>query len=153
MLSYNPDTGIFRWNIRRSRMAKPGSIAGTRKNDGYVSIMIDRTNYLAHQLAWLYVHGVWVDEIDHRDGDGMNNAMSNLRPATSSQNKSNQRVRRDNTTGFKGVSVKAGSAGFQAKITHKKKQIHIGYFPTAEAAHEAYVAKAKELFGEFARSA
>lgn len=152
LLDYNPETGFFRWKIRRSWVAKPGSIAGTRTKRGYVAITIDQKIYMAHNLAWFYHYGEWPKtELDHRDTDGMHNAIDNLREATSSQNKTNQKVRRTNTTGFKGVSKKAGSIGYQAKITVRGKQIHLGYFETPEEAHEAYVSAANANFGEFAR--
>jgi hypothetical protein len=153
VLDYHLESGIFRWKIRKSWMAKPGSIAGTRKAFGHISIVIDGRPYLAHHLAWFYVHGVWPNvEIDHRDTMPWNNAIDNLRRATRGQNAANTNRRRDNTTGFKGVSLRRGSVGYQAKITINKKQIHLGYFPTAEEAHEVYKRAATEHFGAFART-
>jgi len=74
-----------------------------------------------------------------------------LRAATRSQNKSNERRRQSNSTGFKGVS-KRGPGKYRAMICKDYKQYRLGQFPTARAAHKAYVAAARRLFGKFARS-
>ena len=88
-------------------------------------------------------------QIDHRDGDGLNNRRDNLRPATHSQNQANQRrLRSDNTSGFKGVVKAQGK--WHARIWHQGKRINIGTFATAELAAAAYDNTAREVFGEFA---
>lgn len=89
-------------------------------------------------------------QIDHVDGDGLNNTRENLRLATINQQRANIRKHRDNQTGFKGVTLHKPSGLYAARIQHQKKLNHLGYFDTPELAHKAYLAKAKELFGEFA---
>jgi HNH endonuclease/AP2 domain len=91
--------------------------------------------------------------IDHRDGNSTNNRWSNLRLATVSQNNANRRRPRHNTSGYKGVSLcrRSGRRRWRAVI-YKKGQIHLGTFPTPEAAHAAYVAAAPKVHGKFART-
>lgn len=91
-------------------------------------------------------------EVDHRDGNGLNNQRSNLRRATTVQNMRNSRVQNRSRTGFKGVwPTRAGR--FASVIQVKKtRRVYLGTFTTARAAHRAYVSAAKKLFGEFARA-
>lgn len=89
--------------------------------------------------------------VDHEDGNGLNNRKKNLRPATPFQNQQNCGIRRDNKSGFKGVSWHKAANAWVATITVNGKRKHLGVFPTAEAAHSAYLAVATEEFGQFMR--
>ncbi|WP_234116730.1 hypothetical protein [Citrobacter freundii] len=55
-VSYDEKTGIFRWIAKRQNVVA-GRIAGHKDSLGYIRITISGKNYLAHRLAWLYVHG------------------------------------------------------------------------------------------------
>ena len=152
LLSYDPDTEEFRWRVTRGGTARAGSVAGYARPDGYIKIKIDGKFYLAHRLAWLYVHREFVPEIDHINGVLSDNRIANLRPATHSQNLGNGRKHSDNTSGFKGVHWDKRRKKWRAVIGHNSCQIHLGRFDTIEEAHAAYCDKARELFGEFART-
>jgi hypothetical protein len=91
-------------------------------------------------------------EVDHRDGDGLNNRWDNIREATSAQNKHNRGVNKNNTTGFKGVYMDKRSGRYVAQITIDYKGYQLGRFYTAEEAHACYCAAAEKHFGEFART-
>jgi hypothetical protein len=93
-------------------------------------------------------------QVDHINGDGLDNRRCNIRIATPSQNQANKAVDRRNKLGVKGVSKRCGAARkkpFVATITHKNKKINLGNFASAEEASAAYLGAAKILWGKFAR--
>lgn len=150
VLSYDPVTGIFRWQTHLSRRNHIGDQAGTISQDGYRVIQIDGWHYQAARLAWLYQYGRWpVPMVDHRDLNKDNNALANLREATSSQNNINVAVLPGTRSGVKGVSFARGR--WKAQIRHSGKRIYLGQFATPEEAHAAYKTAARKLHGDFAR--
>lgn len=146
---YDPCTGIFTRLTTRGLGAAGEEKAST--SHGYIVLNINSKNYPAHRLAWLYMTGEYpIGEVDHRDQDRANNKWNNLRTVTSAQNKANVRKRKNNKSGFRGVSPN-GTSGkpWCAFITINKKAKNLGYYDTPEAAAHAYDAKAREVFGEF----
>jgi HNH endonuclease len=148
LLHYDKKTGEFRWLERVGNELRPGIVAGS------VHICVEGRNYSAHQLAWLYVTGRWGRPmIDHSDGNSTNNRWSNLRRATASQNNANSRRSRQNTSGYKGVTlVPYSRRRWQAVIYKNRRRIYLGTFATPQAAHAAYVAAARKVHGKFARA-
>ena len=109
----------------------------------------------------VYLHRVLMSaptelEVDHRDGNGLNNRKrgeaGNLRVATRSQNQHNQHIRPGNTSGFKGVTFFKRTGRWRAQITTDKAFKHIGYFKCRTSAAIAYMKASKALHGEFGRS-
>lgn len=90
--------------------------------------------------------------VDHIDGNPANNCRSNLRVCTQGENTRNKARSSNNTSGFKGVSWDMQHRKWKADIMCKNKHIHLGYFDTPEAAHEAYCQATKKYHGEFART-
>lgn len=157
---YNPLTGIFVWKkVHYSNARLLSQPAGTlNKTTGYVLIGVPGFGQIgAHRLAWIYVYGLTIGgaEIDHRDTVRSNNAIGNLRLATSTQQKQNRGAQSNNRVGLKGAYFHASRKGMQwrSQIKVGKRLIFLGYFRTAEEAHEAYGRAAIEHFGEFARIA
>lgn len=154
LLSYDPETGIFTWKVSPVGWLKPGRVAGQTNNKGYIVIGIERRSVMAHRLAWLYMTGEWPDrQVDHIDCARANNRWSNLRLATPSQQSGNARLRRDNTSGFKGVSFMRRKNLYIAQINKGGRLKFLGYFRDPSEAHAAYVAAAEEYWGEYARAA
>jgi hypothetical protein len=89
--------------------------------------------------------------VDHKDGDGLNNRRSNLRPANQAQNSANRRVSSNNKSGFKGVSWHRKSRKWRAIIYSSGKQIHLGFFKSSREAADAYDEAARIHFGQFAK--
>lgn len=96
------------------------------------------------------VYGRIDDLIDHKDGDGLNNRRSNLRPADKSLNAANSKIRSDNTSGYRGVYVnKQGT--YYVQIQVRGKVFNIGTFKFIKEAARAYNRAALEHFGNYAR--
>jgi hypothetical protein len=149
LLSYDPESGTFRWLVTRSRGAKAGDIAGWRATNGYVKITIDGRHYYAHRIAWMFSHGEFPPSLlDHINGIKDDNRVSNLRLANKSQNSANSKRRATNVSGVKGISWVPSRGKWQARIKH----IHLGLFNSRKEALDAYVNSASEHFGEFART-
>ncbi len=136
-----------RWNVRWSNKN-----TGYISPDGYVRTKIFNQLYLVHVVAWIYMTGETpVSDIDHIDRNKSNNAFSNLRISTESQNIANSKLHRDSTTGFKGVTKRKNQNKYRARIRYEGNLISLGDYDTPEEAHEAYCKAAKRLFGKFAR--
>ena len=89
-------------------------------------------------------------EVDHIDGNGLNNTRSNLRNCTHVQNMQNRKKNSDNTSGYKGVDWH--NEKWRAQITINKKIVFLGYFSSIEDAAHAYDTAAKEGHGNFAKT-
>ena len=91
------------------------------------------------------------ENIDHINGNGLDNRRCNLRIATHSQNGANQRARKGGTSRYKGVFWHKRDKRWVAKITSNKQIIHLGNFANEIKAAKTYDINAVLLFGEFAR--
>jgi len=90
-------------------------------------------------------------EIDHKDGNGLNNQKDNLRSCTHSQNCANQRSQVNVSSKFKGVFWETGRRKWNASIGVAGQRMHLGRFKTEKAAALVYNVAAINHFGEFAR--
>lgn len=151
VLHYDAETGIFTRKLRTAQRHQIGDRADFQiaagASTGYRRVSVDSERYLAHRVAWLYVHGEWPREfIDHVNGVRSDNRVANLRPATHRLNMENRRTpRADNACGFLGVVFHAPTEQWRARIQVKGKGRHIGLYPTPELAHAAYVAAKRTL--------
>lgn len=96
--------------------------------------------------------GMQVDgkEVDHINGDRLDNRRLNLRVTTRSENMRNQRTRCNSVSGFKGVCWHRVTGKWSAGIRHLGKRIHIGLFDDVHVAADAYDRAAARIHGEFA---
>lgn len=147
VLHYCPETGIFTWKVQAGRN-QPGSVAGTLRQDGYIRIQIEGDRRYASHWAWLYMTGELPDdEVDHEDRNRSNNAWTNLRPATKSQNCANRPNHMSKSGLPRGVARRGKK--FVAQMRVKGETRYLGIFETPDMAHEAYKAEALREFGEY----
>lgn len=155
IFSYDETTGELRWKkVPKERVvrAKVGEIAGAIMVNGYRMVCINYQKYLAHRLIWKMKTGTDAPfSIDHIDGDRLNNRFSNLRAATQSQNGMNSKMRKNNTSGVKGVYW--GWNRWQAQISIARRCIPLGGFEKIEDAARAVEAARKKYHAEFGRAA
>jgi hypothetical protein len=124
---------------------KAGTSLGHPTKSGYQLASVDYGMYKLHRLIWLWHYGEFPEnQLDHIDGNPSNNRIENLRNATDAQNMQNQRkARANNKLGIQGVYKVKNR--FRAVLTTHGKGKHLGYFSTAEEAHEAYVLAKRKL--------
>lgn len=91
-------------------------------------------------------------QVDHIDGNGLNNRRSNLRIVTNAENGRNRGESSNNTSGFKGVYWNKQRSKWEAQIRIDGKRRFLGQFAHPEDAHKAYTRAAQTIFGDFART-
>jgi len=89
-------------------------------------------------------------QIDHINGDKLDNRKSNLRYCTSDENSWNKKITKSNTSGYKGVSPVYRR--WRVLIYVHGRRIHLGQYKNPIVAAKVYDRKARELFGEFANT-
>jgi hypothetical protein len=147
LFDYDPEQGVFIARIPR-RGVEIGEVCSGCAVNGYYLLTVDGEQILLHRLIWLYVYGKWPSKkIDHRDGNGLNNRIQNLRDVTQGINVQNQRrARVDNrSTGLLGSYRRKDTGRFTSRIGIDGKSLSLGCFDTAEEAHSAYVAAKRRL--------
>jgi hypothetical protein len=134
----------FKWCVRSFRGRPHYAARGINRGDGRTETVL--------------MHRVICDapEVDHVNGDGLDNRRCNLRPATRSQNQANARPRvvyagKPATSTFKGVSFDKGTRKWRACIRVERRLRYLGVHESERAAALAYNAAALEHYGEFAR--
>lgn len=106
-----------------------GTQAGYVEPAGYRAIMVGGQIYKEHRLIWLYHKGTSPEnEIDHINGDRLDNRIENLRDVTSLENARNQRLSKANKSGFVGVCFDKNCKKWNASIMVHKRQISLGRF-------------------------
>lgn len=132
IINYDPDTGIV--------TPKIGVRAKPRINSfGYLTFYYQGRRYKLHRLIWCYYYGhMPMNNIDHINGDKLDNRIANLRDVPQSVNAKNQKLNIKNTSKYPGVYTdsKYGSS-WKARITIDGKTVHLGWFATYEDAVRA----------------
>ena len=129
------------WELVRTRRAGVFYACARPKSGGVRGAMV-----LMHRLVVNYAGPL---DVDHINGDGLDNRRANLRVATRSQNLANGRKRKS-ASGFKGVCADSDGRHWKGQITVGGRNKYLGYFSSAREAAMAYDRAARAAFGEFA---
>lgn len=148
LVDYDPETGAF---TRRKRVNQVLGEMGFVDRQGYRRIHLLSKVYRAHRLAWFYMTGTWpYGEIDHINGDRQDNRFANLRACTHIQNNHNQTVRRNNSSGVKGVYWSKSLRKWRGQVCLNYRIHHTPAFESIEDAAEAVRLLREQLHGEYA---
>lgn len=145
LLKYDPISGALVWRRLaiedcasvyewKAKARVFGKEAGSILKNGYRSICIEGRRYYAHRLAWLITLGDWPEEdIDHVNGNRLDNSIRNLRAATRGENHQNR-----GGSSYTGASWHSKAGKWRATIVVGGKQKHLGYYSSQEDAASAY---------------
>lgn len=100
-----------------------------------------------HRVIWFLTYGYWPKNLDHKDCNGLNNSIDNLRECCQIQNSQNRR-KGSGKSKYKGVHFFKGK--WVARIQVKGERKYLGSFESEEEAAKAYDNSAKFYFGNWA---
>jgi len=150
---FNYEDGELYWKNHHWFKNNVGKKAGTKMKTGYYHICIKQQIYLKHRLIFLYHHGYLPEYIDHINGDKDNNRIENLRPADYNQNGYNQKIPKNNKSGYKGVVWRENQKRWIAQVGYKNKMYHLGSFILKKDAIDTVKIFREKHHKEFAREA
>lgn len=151
LLSYDKETGIFTWKVKRKGTSGFGKEAGTITTKGYRDVCINGKKYGLHRVAFIMMGFEIPENVDHINGCKSDNRWDNLRSASVRQNAFNYKGT-GSLSGYKNVYYDPRGVKkpwFSVVTDAFGKKIRLGYFETPEAANEVASLKRKELHGEF----
>jgi hypothetical protein len=128
-----------------------GTKAGTDLGDGRSQITINKKHYKTHRLVYLMFYGYMPKEVDHIDGNPLNNQIENLRFASRSEQCCNTKLRKDSTSGIKGVTWDKSRGKWIVSINKNKKTMFRGRFDDLELAQLVAVEARNKYHGDFAK--
>lgn len=166
-LYYDPEHGSFTWRTRPAHTFDEGGrysietkariwngrhagkpAFANKTSAGYYCGMINSMAYQAHRVAWKLYYGCEPDFIDHINRDGLDNRIRNLRSVSHSTNTRNHRMRKDNTSGYSGVSI-SKDGKWQARIGVCREgadcRVSLGVYDTKDEAGQARILAEREL--------
>ena len=151
LLRYEPSTGKFFW-LKSTGKAVVGAEAGSIMSKGYRFISVKSRPYYAHRLSWLFSTGEWPSEdLDHINMVRDDNRFENLRLANKSQNRHNQRIPKNNTSGYKGVTWCKSCKKWQVSIKVGGKRTYLGFYTDLEQAAVVRAEATMRYHGEYGR--
>lgn len=146
LLNYDPLTGEFTWKVRRRSIPADSRAGWTKTDKGYLRVTVLDKHYSLHRLAWFISYGIWPKhQIDHINGNRIDNRLCNLRDVPQNVNCQNKmRAARHNKLGVLGV-IADPRGSYRATIEIDGRCKTIGRFATVDEASAAY-AEAKRKY-------
>ena len=155
-ISVDIHQGIVRWidatkyHSRLNGRCAGSKRLGTSNGKYYWHVKIDGIPLKRSHIVFLFANGRWPsDQIDHINGNSLDDRIENIREVTHTQNAWNHKGRTKSSGLPMGVR-QMPSGKYQARITCNKKVYQIGSFCSLEQAVSAYQTKRKEMFGDYA---
>lgn len=142
---YDPETGIFTYKTTHLK----GRVAGACNSRGYKSMRINRSKYLCHRMAWLYVYGELPNVIDHINGVKDDNRICNLRNVDHSKNQVNSPLSPRNKSGFRGVCWNKKDKSWKVTACINGNRHQLGSFKDKLIAAKVYMDFAIAHHGEY----
>lgn len=156
LFSYDEETGIikrvcvkeddivaldFFCSLRSLRISnskaiknRQGTVRQNKAGNEYLNFRIQGNNkginLDAHLIIWFLKHKVWPVEVDHIDGNGLNNKLENLREVTREINNKNHRRQKNNSSGITGVNYRKDINKWRAYSYKNRSQVQLGVFDT-----------------------
>jgi hypothetical protein len=124
-----------------SNRVKKGLEAGYNNSYGYKVVQIKGREFRVHRIIYYLHYGIWPGDfqVDHIDGDKLNNKPENLRLVTHKQNnRSYKKPTKGASSKYRGVCWDKKSNKYRAQIHHNKKVINLGRFTCEKEAALTY---------------
>ena len=146
LLRYEPDTGRLFWRERTPDMMLPsprsaewrcrnwnvahaGKEAFLKLHRGRLYGTIFNVRFFAHRVIWAITQGSWPeDQIDHINGDPLDNRIVNLRAVSHLENQRNMKLRSTNVSGANGVNWSKQTGKWSVKIRDGKRYLSLGHY-------------------------
>ncbi len=146
IMRYDKNSGNFYWKVKMSAPTEIGDLLGNVSQTGYRRVIIDSKQYNVHRLVWFFENeGVWPShDLDHIDGNKLNNKIGNLRLVTPFLNQQNRPVHRKGIlwgTSKLNPENHGGHTYYQSRVYGK----YLGNFDTMEEAHKCSMDYAKKM--------
>ena len=140
--------GSLIWKKITGRRAKVGDIAG-RQSGSYRMVGLHKRAFMEHRLIFMFHHGYFPKEVDHIDGNKLNNRIENLREASKQENCQNQKIRLTNSSGVKGVSWHKANKKWIVAVCKNYKSYYCGTFEDKELAELVAMEATNKLHKQF----
>jgi hypothetical protein len=148
---FNYENGNLYWKEKKGSNATEGKKAGCYNHTGYFNVEINYIKYRLHRVIFMWHHGFLPQEVDHINGNKIDNRIENLRASTKSQNLRNSKIRKTNTSGYKNVTWRKDIKKWSVSLRAFNKNKHIGFFENLELAGLVAAMAREKYHKEFAK--
>lgn len=146
--------GNLYWKTKTSKYSniKIGQIVGFLDKENYRRVVINKKSYGVHQIIYLMFYGFIPKEIDHKDGNPLNNLIENLRQANRIEQGCNTKISKNNTSGVKGVYWHKQIKKYVVRLNIDGKRRNFGTYNDIDYAKFVSEAMRYKYHKEFARN-